>query len=133
MKLTFCVCQQIQNSCCCMPMKYGCILVKVRYSLFQDIFITICSAHHYYSKLIMICLVDGGTAQPCRESAYLEIDGKDDVDGFESWRSLAEQLRQDLASIILMSEANLQVCLILPFYFATKRPLSFTCIVIFCK
>jgi len=57
----------------------------------------------------MICLVDGGTAQPCRGSANLETDGKDDVDGFESWRSLTEQLRQDLASIILMSEANLQV------------------------
>ncbi|XP_056095407.1 DNA fragmentation factor subunit alpha [Rhinichthys klamathensis goyatoka] len=57
---------------------------------------------------------DGGTAQPCRESANLEIDGKDDVDGFESWRSLAEQLRQDLASIILMSEANLQILIEVP-------------------
>ncbi|CAM4678131.1 unnamed protein product [Leuciscus chuanchicus] len=56
----------------------------------------------------------GGTAQPCRESANMEIDGKDDVDGFESWRSLAEQLRQDLASIILMSEANLQSLIEVP-------------------
>lgn len=46
-------------------------------------------------------------------SASLEVDGIDDVDGFESWHSLAAQLRQDLASIILMSEADLQVCLIL--------------------
>ncbi|XP_067302073.1 DNA fragmentation factor subunit alpha [Pseudorasbora parva] len=52
--------------------------------------------------------IDGGTAQPCRESDNLEVDGKDDVDGFESWHSLAEQLRQNLASIILMSEADLQ-------------------------
>lgn len=58
--------------------------------------------------------IDGGTAQPCRESANLEIDGKDDVDGFESWHSLAEKLRQDLASIILMSEANLQSLIEVP-------------------
>lgn len=31
-------------------------------------------------------------------------------DGVEQWRGLAEQLRQDLASIILMSEADLEVC-----------------------
>ncbi|KAK7129042.1 hypothetical protein R3I94_017307 [Phoxinus phoxinus] len=58
--------------------------------------------------------IDGGTAQPCRESANVEIDGKDDVDGFESWRSLAEQLRHDLASIILMSEADLQSLIEVP-------------------
>ncbi|KAK7132448.1 hypothetical protein R3I93_018858 [Phoxinus phoxinus] len=58
--------------------------------------------------------IDGGTAQPCRESANVEIDGKDDVDGFESWRSLAEQLRRDLASIILMSEADLQSLIEVP-------------------
>lgn len=52
-------------------------------------------------------------------SASLEADGIDDVDGIESWHSLAKQLRQDLASIILMSEADLQVCLILAFYFVT--------------
>ncbi|XP_073679658.1 DNA fragmentation factor subunit alpha [Garra rufa] len=51
---------------------------------------------------------DGGTAQPCRKSTYVEVDGHDVVDGFESWRSLAEQLRQDMASLILMSEADLQ-------------------------
>ncbi|XP_077074278.1 DNA fragmentation factor subunit alpha [Siphateles boraxobius] len=59
--------------------------------------------------------IDGGTAQPFRESANIEIDGMDDVDGFESWRSLAKQLRQDLASIILMSEANLQSLIEVPY------------------
>ncbi|XP_016377907.1 DNA fragmentation factor subunit alpha-like [Sinocyclocheilus rhinocerous] len=58
--------------------------------------------------------VDGGTAQPCRKSTDLEVDGKDTVDGFESWRSLAEQLRQDLASIILLSEADLQSLIDVP-------------------
>lgn len=58
--------------------------------------------------------VDGGTAQPCRMSTDLEVDGKDTVDGFESWRSLAEQLRQDLASIILMSEGDLQSLIDVP-------------------
>lgn len=55
-----------------------------------------------------------GTAQPCRKCTVLEVDGKDTVDGFESWRSLAEQLRQDLASIILMSEADLQSLIDVP-------------------
>lgn len=58
--------------------------------------------------------VDGGTAQSCRNSTDVAVDGKDDVDGFESWRSLAEQLRQDLASIILMSEADLQSLIDVP-------------------
>ncbi|KAL1250126.1 hypothetical protein QQF64_021131 [Cirrhinus molitorella] len=57
---------------------------------------------------------DGGTAQPCRRSTYVEVDGQDVVDGFESWCSLAEQLRQDLASIILMSEADLQSLIDVP-------------------
>lgn len=59
--------------------------------------------------------IDGGTAQPCSiASDNLEVDGKDVVDGFESWHSLAEQLRQDLASIILMSEADLQSLIDVP-------------------
>ncbi|TRY66461.1 hypothetical protein DNTS_005358 [Danionella cerebrum] len=44
-----------------------------------------------------------------RESAGLEVDRKDCVDGVESWHGLAEELRKNLASIILMSEADLQV------------------------
>ncbi|XP_051516318.1 DNA fragmentation factor subunit alpha-like [Myxocyprinus asiaticus] len=51
---------------------------------------------------------DRGTAGPSRESVHLVVGAVDSVDGAESWHSLAEQLRQDLASIILMSEADLQ-------------------------
>ncbi|XP_043079962.1 DNA fragmentation factor subunit alpha-like [Puntigrus tetrazona] len=58
--------------------------------------------------------VDGGTAQSWSKSTDVEVDGKDEVDGFESWRNLAEQLRQDLASIILMSEADLQILIDVP-------------------
>ncbi|KAK9954139.1 hypothetical protein ABG768_016235 [Culter alburnus] len=58
--------------------------------------------------------IDGGTAQHYRVSASLEVDGIDHVDGIESWHSLAKQLRQDLASIILMSEADLQSLIDVP-------------------
>ncbi|XP_056305130.1 DNA fragmentation factor subunit alpha-like [Danio aesculapii] len=51
--------------------------------------------------------IAGGTAQSCRDS--MEVDG-----GFDSWHGLAEQLRQDLASIILMSEADLQSLIDVP-------------------
>lgn len=51
--------------------------------------------------------IAGGTAQSCRES--MEVDG-----GFDSWHGLAEQLRQDLASIIIMSEADLQSLIDVP-------------------
>ncbi|XP_050952292.1 LOW QUALITY PROTEIN: DNA fragmentation factor subunit alpha [Labeo rohita] len=60
------------------------------------------------NEIWMHSQADRGTAQPCRKSTYVEVDGQDVTDGFESWHSLAEQLRQDLASIILMSEADLQ-------------------------
>ncbi len=102
-----------------MQTKYGCILIKVKSN--QDIpgwFFYHC---YLFSTLTnvnwSILLVDGGTAQSCRNSTDVAVDGKDDVDGFESWLSLAEQLRQDLASIILMSEADLQVSVILACYF----------------
>ncbi|XP_030623559.1 DNA fragmentation factor subunit alpha [Chanos chanos] len=50
--------------------------------------------------------VDGGTAWLSRESVDL---GDVEVDsGMEAWKSLALQLKQDLASIILMSETDLQ-------------------------
>lgn len=47
-----------------------------------------------------------GTGHPNRDD--VEVDGHDDVDGAESWHSVAELLRQNLANIILMSEADLQ-------------------------
>ncbi len=100
-----------------MPTKYGCILIKVKSN--QDI--PRLFFYYLFSTLTnvnwSILLVDGGTAQSCRKSTDVEVDGIDGVDGFESWRSLAEQLRQDLASIILMSEADLQVSVILACYF----------------
>ncbi|XP_051518226.1 DNA fragmentation factor subunit alpha-like [Myxocyprinus asiaticus] len=52
--------------------------------------------------------IDRRTAGPSRDSAV------DNVDGAESWHSLAEQLRQDLARIILMSEADLQSLIDVP-------------------
>ncbi|XP_008316893.1 DNA fragmentation factor subunit alpha [Cynoglossus semilaevis] len=52
--------------------------------------------------------MDGGTAWMARESVILEDDTVDAADAGETWLDLAQQLKQDLASIILMSEANLQ-------------------------
>ncbi|XP_046895471.1 DNA fragmentation factor subunit alpha [Hypomesus transpacificus] len=56
--------------------------------------------------------IDGGTAWLTRDSMDLETVEADSVDSSlavpHSWQSLAQQLRQDLASIILMSEADLQ-------------------------
>lgn len=55
-------------------------------------------------------IVDGGTAWMTRESVNLESDAVDSsVSGIEPWFYLAQQLKKDLASIILMSEAELQV------------------------
>lgn len=45
-----------------------------------------------------------------RESVNLESDAVDSsISGIEPWFYLAQQLKKDLASIILMSEADLQV------------------------
>lgn len=58
---------------------------------------------------------DGGTAWMNRESVDLETDDVDSsVCGPESWLTLALQLKQDLASIILMSEADLQTLVDVP-------------------
>ncbi|XP_029911374.1 DNA fragmentation factor subunit alpha [Myripristis murdjan] len=52
--------------------------------------------------------IDGGTAWMTRDSMVLVADSVDSSSGTEPWRILAQQLKQDLASIILMSEADLQ-------------------------
>lgn len=57
--------------------------------------------------------MDGGTAWMARESMLLETDAveTDAVDAASSaapWWDLAQQLKQDMASVILMSEADLQ-------------------------
>ncbi|XP_020488014.2 DNA fragmentation factor subunit alpha [Labrus bergylta] len=49
--------------------------------------------------------MDGGTAWMARDSMVLETDT---VDTAAPWWDLAQQLRQDLTSIILMSDADLQ-------------------------
>lgn len=44
-----------------------------------------------------------------RESVLIEVDAVDTAHAEEPWWGLAQQLKQDLASVILMSEADLQV------------------------
>ncbi|XP_062247354.1 DNA fragmentation factor subunit alpha [Platichthys flesus] len=52
--------------------------------------------------------MDGGTAWMARESVILENDAVDALGLVAPWWGLAQQLKQDLASIILMSEDDLQ-------------------------
>ncbi|XP_034552513.1 DNA fragmentation factor subunit alpha [Notolabrus celidotus] len=52
--------------------------------------------------------MDGGTAWMARDSVILEEDTVDTSSSAAPWWDLARQLRQDLTSIILMSEENLQ-------------------------
>ncbi|XP_019945127.2 DNA fragmentation factor subunit alpha [Paralichthys olivaceus] len=52
--------------------------------------------------------MDGGTAWMARESMILENDAVDALGPVAPWWDLAQQLKQDLASVILMSEADLQ-------------------------
>lgn len=65
---------------------------------------------------MLFFVVDGGTAWMARDSVLLETDTVDSSGAAAPWCALAQQLKQDLASIILMSEADLQVpplCLLL--------------------
>ncbi|MEQ2174614.1 hypothetical protein GOODEAATRI_009665 [Goodea atripinnis] len=59
--------------------------------------------------LFTLTAVDGGTAWMARESVLLEADAVDSSILAAPWWNLALQLKQDLASIILMSEGDLQV------------------------
>lgn len=52
--------------------------------------------------------MDGGTAWMARESMLLETDVVDASSSAAPWWNLAQQLKQDMASVILMSEADLQ-------------------------
>lgn len=54
------------------------------------------------------CRIDGGTAWMARDSVLLETDTVDSSSTVAPWYELAQQLKQDLTSIILMSEADLQ-------------------------
>lgn len=54
--------------------------------------------------------VDGGTAWMARDSLRIETDAVDFSGGADApWWFLAQQLKHDLTSIILMSEEDLQV------------------------
>lgn len=63
----------------------------------------------WFGTHLRFIVVDGGTAWMARESVTLETDSLDGSSAVARWWDLAQQLRQDLASIILMSEADLQV------------------------
>ncbi|KAM6924773.1 DNA fragmentation factor subunit alpha [Xenentodon cancila] len=52
--------------------------------------------------------IDGGTAWMARDSVMLDIDTVDMAGNAAPWLDVAQQLKQDLASIVLMSEADLQ-------------------------
>lgn len=54
------------------------------------------------------CRIDGGTAWMARDSVMLETDTVDSSSTVAPWYELAQQLKQDLTTIILMSEADLQ-------------------------
>ncbi|KAJ8371089.1 hypothetical protein SKAU_G00111170 [Synaphobranchus kaupii] len=64
---------------------------------------------HKKERWAPITKIDGGTAWLTRESCVLEDDVVDSAfSSMEAWRGLAGKLKQDLASIILFSEAELQ-------------------------
>ncbi|KAK0132322.1 DNA fragmentation factor subunit alpha [Merluccius polli] len=59
--------------------------------------------------------IEGGTAWMTRDSMLLEVDSLDgSISQVEPWWILAQQLKQDLASIITMSEADLQTLVDIP-------------------
>lgn len=58
---------------------------------------------------LCVTVVDGGTAWMARDSMMLEADTVDGSISAAPWWNLALQLKQELNSIILMSEADLQV------------------------
>ncbi|KAG9332787.1 hypothetical protein JZ751_014886 [Albula glossodonta] len=72
---------------------------------------------HEKEKWAPTAKIDGGTAWLTRESRVLDADTVDSVlanegdsafSSTEAWRDLASKLKQDLASIILFSESELQ-------------------------
>lgn len=58
---------------------------------------------------LLVNIVDGGTAWMARDSVIMDADMVDASSAAAPWWNLALQLKQDLTSIILMSEADLQV------------------------
>lgn len=114
MRPTFCVYPQTPSSCCCMKKKPGLRFVGVS-TFTRDV----TRAHGgSLSNLLPSVAVDGGTAWMARDSVVLEADAVDAAHAGAPWLDLALQLKQDLASIILMSEEELQVRVI------PRRPLQ---------
>lgn len=70
---------------------------------------------------LLFIVVDGGTAWMARDSVLLETDTVDTSSAGAPWWDLAQQLKNDLASIILMSEADLQVPMLFLYYTNTIR------------
>ncbi|XP_074501224.1 DNA fragmentation factor subunit alpha [Sebastes fasciatus] len=64
-------------------------------------------------KWVPVRKMDGGTAWMARDSLVLEADSVDFA-AAAPWWHLSQQLKQDLASIILMSEADLQTLVDVP-------------------
>ncbi|KAJ3587154.1 hypothetical protein NHX12_013544, partial [Muraenolepis orangiensis] len=59
--------------------------------------------------------IEGGTAWMTRDSMLIEVDSVDgSISEVERWWLLAQQLKQDLASIITMSEVDLQTLVDIP-------------------
>lgn len=68
-----------------------------------------------------VTVVDGGTAWMARDSLMLEADTVDASITAAPWWNPALHLKQDLNSIILMSEADLQVLTCLHFYHCNNK------------
>ncbi|XP_041860090.1 DNA fragmentation factor subunit alpha [Melanotaenia boesemani] len=62
---------------------------------------------HDKERWVPVRRIDGGTAWMTRESVVLDTDTVDST--VPPWSDLAQQLKQDLTSVILMSEADLQI------------------------
>lgn len=107
-KPTSCVCLQTQSSCCCTKKRCGLQCAGVSAPNTWETF-------HQVSLADLILFfrfwpVDGGTAWMARDSLRIETDVVDFSGGADApWWFLAQQLKHDLASIILMSEEDLQV------------------------
>nr|XP_040049407.1 DNA fragmentation factor subunit alpha [Gasterosteus aculeatus aculeatus] len=63
---------------------------------------------HEKEKWSPVRRVDGGTAWMARDSMLVEADTVDASSAAAPWLDLAQQLKRDLASIILMSDEDLQ-------------------------
>lgn len=75
---------------------------------------------------LLFIAVDGGTAWMARDSMLLEADSVDAACAAAPWWDLSQQLKHDLASIILMSEADLQVPILFLYFTDSVRCHTYT-------